>query len=130
MSLNLLFVTAISGLTAVAMGAFGAHGLKAVLTAEMMAVYKTAVDYHMWHALALGLIALLKRQAEDSRCLSLAGGFMFAGILLFSGSLYLLAVLNMKWLGMITPIGGICFLLGWGMLAFFAYKQGKVNRPL
>ncbi len=120
-----LFLTALSAFSGVAMGAFGAHGLKTLLSAEMMAVYKTAVDYHMWHALGLGLIGLLIQQSGQARYLTIAGWFMFSGIVLFSGSLYLLAILNMKWLGMITPLGGICFLIGWSFLALFAYKVDK-----
>ncbi|MCK5831215.1 MAG: DUF423 domain-containing protein [Methylococcales bacterium] len=125
MQLNFLFLSALCGLTGVAMGAFGAHGLKAVLSPEMLAVYKTAVDYQMWHALGLGLIALLYQQTPDSVHLKWAGQLMFAGILLFSGSLYLLAILNIKWLGMITPLGGIAFLIAWGLVAFFAYHSNN-----
>lgn len=118
-----LLLAAISALTGVAMGAFGAHGLKAILSPEMLAVYKTAVDYQMWHALGLGLIAVFYQQNPDSIHLKWAGKLMFAGILLFSGSLYLLAILNMKWLGMITPLGGVAFLAAWGLVITFAYKN-------
>ena len=104
-----LFLSAVCGLTGVAMGAFGAHGLKAILTTEMLAVYKTAVDYQMWHALGLGLIAIFRQQVPESALLKWAGWLMFVGIVLFSGSLYLLAILNAKWLGMITPLGGVAF---------------------
>jgi len=120
---NFLFLSAICGLTGVAMGAFGAHGLKAVLSVEMLAVYKTAVDYQMWHALGLGLIAIFKMQSPDSNHLKWAGWLMFAGIVLFSGSLYLLAISGAKWMGMITPLGGVCFLAAWVWLAIFAYKS-------
>ena len=122
MQLNLLFISAVCGLTGVAMGAFGAHGLKNLLTPEMLAVYKTAVDYQMWHALGLGLIAIVKQQSPESEYLNRAGWMMFVGILLFSGSLYLLAILNAKGLGMVTPIGGVFFLLAWLQLAMFAYQ--------
>jgi len=120
---NFLFLSAICGLTGVAMGAFGAHGLKAILSAEMMAVYKTAVDYQMWHALGLGVIAVFSQLSPDSGHLNKAGWLMFSGILLFSGSLYLLATLNIKWLGMITPIGGLCFLAAWFYVLLFSYKS-------
>jgi uncharacterized membrane protein YgdD (TMEM256/DUF423 family) len=113
-----LFLAAIAGFTGVAMGAFGAHALKAILSENLMDVYKTAVSYQMWHALALGLIAA----QPFSRRLYWAGCLMAVGIVLFSGSLYLLAILNYSWLGMITPIGGICFLLAWGLLAYDVYK--------
>jgi len=118
-----LFLAAIMAMTGVGLGAFGAHGLKTVLTAEMLAVYKTAVDYQMWHALGLGLIGVIQQNSSPSAWLNLAGGLMFAGIILFSGSLYLLAILNIKWLGMITPLGGICFLLSWGIMVFYAYPK-------
>ena len=120
-----LFLSAVCGLTGVAMGAFGAHGLKAILTTEMLAVYKTAVDYQMWHALGLGLIAIFRQQAPESALLKWAGWLMFVGIILFSGSLYLLAILNAKWLGMITPLGGVAFLSAWLCVIVFAYKSTK-----
>ena len=120
-----LFLSAVCGLTGVAMGAFGAHGLKAILTPEMLAVYKTAVDYQMWHALGLGLIAVFRQQTPESALLKWAGWLMFGGILLFSGSLYLLAILNIKWLGMITPLGGIAFLAAWICVTIFAFKSTK-----
>jgi len=122
----ILFLSAICGLTGVAMGAFGAHGLKAILSADMLAVYKTAVDYQMWHALGLGVIAVFQQQSPESSQLKWAGRFMFSGILLFSGSLYLLSISGLKWLGMITPLGGVCFLLGWFFVAVFSYKSTRV----
>lgn len=118
-----LFLAALSALTAVALGAFGAHGLQHVLSAKMLAVYKTGVTYQMWHALGLGIIAIVKQQAPDSRLLHWAGWMMFAGILLFSGSLYLLTLLNLRWLGMITPIGGVSFIIAWTLLAVFAARK-------
>lgn len=118
-----LFLSAVSGLTGVAMGAFGAHGLKTILSPEMLAVYRTGVDYQMWHALGLGLIAICRQQAPESALLKWAGWSMFAGIVLFSGSLYLLAILNIKWLGMITPLGGVAFLIAWIAVAVFAFKE-------
>ena len=119
-----LFLSAVCALTGVAMGAFGAHGLKAMLGPEMLAVYKTAVDYQMWHALGLGLIALLKHQAVASKLLLWAGWLMFAGIILFSGSLYVLAIANIRWLGMITPFGGMAFLIAWLLVMLFAFNNG------
>jgi len=118
-----LFLSAVSGLTGVAMGAFGAHGLKTILSPEMLAVYRTAVDYQMWHALGLGIIAVFRQQSPEAVLLKCAGWSMFAGIVLFSGSLYLLATLNVKWLGMITPLGGVAFLIAWIAVAIFAFKS-------
>jgi len=123
--MQFLLLSAICGLTGVAMGAFGAHGLKTILSPEMLTVYKTAVDYQMWHALGLGLIAIFYQQAPDSIHLKRAGWLMFSGIILFSGSLYLLAILNIKWLGMLTPFGGVAFILAWTYVAFFAYTTQK-----
>ncbi len=120
-----LLLSALSAFLAVAMGAFGAHALKVVLTPDMLAVYKTAVTYQMWHALGLGLIAVLRQQNPDVRLVSYAGWLMFAGIILFSGSLYVLSLSGVKWLGMIAPIGGLCFLSAWLLLIIFAYKNHK-----
>jgi uncharacterized membrane protein YgdD (TMEM256/DUF423 family) len=119
----LLFLAALSAMTGVAMGAFGAHGLKAVLSTEMLAVYKTAVMYQMWHALGLGLIACLLHQMGNSPWLRWAGRLMFAGIVLFSGSLYGLVLLELPKLGMITPIGGVAWLMAWCLLLIFAIRK-------
>jgi len=118
-----LFFAAVSGFIAVAMGAFGAHGLKAILDADMLAVYKTAVMYQFWHSLGLGLIAVFQLHAPTSKRLIQAGWAMLTGIVLFSGSLYLLALSGIKGLGMITPFGGLAFLAAWGLLAGFAYGE-------
>ena len=118
-----LFLSALSAFFAVVMGAFGAHALKTILTADMLAVYKTAVTYQMWHALGLGLIALLRYHHPQSSLIKYAGWLMFAGIILFSGSLYVLSLSGLKWLGMITPIGGVCFLSAWLLLMIFALRS-------
>lgn len=120
-----LFLSTLCAFIAVAMGAFGAHGLKAILTPDMLAVYKTAVTYQMWHAFGLGLIALLRAQNPEINTLKYAGWLMFAGIILFSGSLYLLSLSGLKWLGMITPLGGLCFLSAWLLLIIFSFKSFK-----
>ena len=118
-----LFAAAISALVVIALGAFGAHGLQSILTVKMLAVYKTAVTYQMWHALGLGIISLLTRQTPDSKLLSWSGSLMITGIFLFSGSLYLLSLLNLKWLGMITPLGGVAFIISWILLAIYAAQK-------
>ncbi len=120
-----LLLSAVCGFIGVAMGAFGAHGLKTILSADMLAVYRTGVDYQMWHALGLGLIAVFQQKNPDSCHLRWAGWFMFSGVVLFSGSLYLLAIFNIRGLGMITPLGGVAFLIAWGLVAFFAYQSSK-----
>jgi len=122
---NFLLLASLSALTGVGMGAFGAHGLKTVISPEMLAVYQTGVTYQMWHALGLVGVALIHRQAPNSKLLHWAGYLMFAGIVLFSGSLYALALLNHTWLGMITPIGGVCFLTAWLLIAVFALPNTR-----
>ena len=110
----------------VAAGAFGAHGLKALLSVEMLAVFETAVRYQMYHALALVLTGILLDRSvapEGRTSLRLAGRLFLAGVLLFSGSLYLLALSEIRWLGAITPIGGFCFIAGWGVLAWAANRK-------
>jgi uncharacterized membrane protein YgdD (TMEM256/DUF423 family) len=128
MKSGFLFLGAISALIGVGMGAFGAHGLKATLSPEMLTVYQTGVTYQMWHALGLIGIALMRRQVSESKLLNWAGYLMFFGIVLFSGSLYLLALLNLTWLGMITPIGGISFLIAWLLIAIFAAQKQHHSR--
>ncbi len=121
MQARFLFLAALAGFTGVAMGAFGAHGLKDMLSEHYLDVYKTAVNYQMWHALLLALVAILPEQTA----LTWAGWSLATGIVLFSGSLYLLAILKVNWLGMITPFGGIAFLLAWSLLAFAAFKHQR-----
>ncbi|SJM91175.1 DUF423 domain-containing protein [Crenothrix polyspora] len=128
MKSTLLGLGALCAFFAVAMGAFGAHALKGVLSPEMLAVYHTAVDYQMWHALGLIAIAQLRVHAPDSALLIWAGVLMFLGIVLFSGSLYGLSLRELKWLGMITPIGGVCFLIAWLLIALFTIKKPSTGR--
>jgi len=114
-----LFVGAVAGFLAVALGAFGAHGLRSRLSPEMLAVFETAVRYHIYHALAIVLVALMLGRF-DGWMFRAAGWAFTVGIVLFSGSLYLLAMTGVTMLGAITPIGGIALLLGWGFLAVAA----------
>lgn len=116
-----LFLAAVAGFLGVAMGAFGAHGLKNILSEHYLDVYKTAVNYQMWHALLLALIAVL----PEHKLLRWAGWSLVAGMVLFSGSLYLLAIFQIGWLGMITPFGGVAFLLAWGLMAFVAFQSRR-----
>jgi uncharacterized membrane protein YgdD (TMEM256/DUF423 family) len=121
-----VFVTigALSGFLAVAAGAFGAHALRERLSADMLAVFQTGVTYQMYHALALvGVAILLGRFSVDgSAWLSASGWLFLAGTLLFSGSLYALALSGTTWLGAITPLGGVAFLLGWLALAIGIWR--------
>ena len=108
-------------LLAVALGAFGAHGLKDVLTQDMKAIYETGVRYQAYHALALFVVAWLCERAPSRA--SAAGVCFAAGILLFSGSLYALSLTGVRKLGAITPIGGLFFLAGWTILLTAPYKS-------
>jgi len=114
MDRNWLGIAAINGALAVMAGAFAAHGLKARLSADSLAVFETGARYHMYHALAMGLAALVSAGRASV-------AFM-GGILLFSGSLYLLALTGAPILGAVTPIGGLCFIAGWAFLAWRAFK--------
>jgi uncharacterized membrane protein YgdD (TMEM256/DUF423 family) len=122
MTRTLLLVAALAGFSAVALGAFGAHGLKSRVEPELLAVWQTAVQYHLAHALALLFVALLLRQA-GGHALLWSGGAFAAGIVLFSGSLYLLVLTGVRTLGIITPFGGLAFLAGWLALAVAAFRN-------
>lgn len=114
-------VGALSAFMGVAAGAFGAHGLKSHLSAEMLSVFEVGVRYQMYHAFAL--IAVACAQAKWPSVLVTTGGWLFViGTILFSGSLYLLSVTGVKWLGMITPLGGLAFLAGWICVAWSVRK--------
>lgn len=117
-----LFIAAISGFLAVALGAFGAHGLKQKLSADMLAVYHTGVQYHFYHTLALFGVALLMLQLPPSAALRWSALLFCIGIVIFSGSLYVLAISGIRWLGAITPLGGVAFLAGWILLALAVWN--------
>ena len=121
MDKTFLLVGAVTGLLAVGFGAFGAHGLRGRLSPEMLAVFETGVRYHMYHALAILLVAALIGRIEGGRLLPVAGWCFAAGIAIFSGSLYALAVTGVTVLGAITPIGGLAFLAGWACLIIAAF---------
>ncbi len=110
-----LLVGALFALLSVGLGAFGAHGLKAKISADMLAVFQTGVQYQFYHALALLLLGLLMKQIP-SPLLVWSGGFMITGIIMFSGSLYMLALTGNKLFGPITPLGGVFFILAWLMM--------------
>ncbi len=107
-------------LLGIALGAFGAHGLKHILSPEMKQVYETGVQYQIYHALALFIVASLVAR-NLSPWASWSGYFFIAGILLFSGSLYILSLSGIKKIGWITPIGGLSFIAGWAFLLFSTY---------
>lgn len=115
---------AVSAFLSVAAGAFGAHALKARLPEDLLTIFETGARYHMYHS--LGLIAIgLVAQLRPSPLLSGAGWAMVAGIVLFSGSLYALALTGVRVLGAITPLGGLGFLAGWAMLAIGVWRSGS-----
>lgn len=117
-------IGAVNTLLAIALGAFLAHALDGQLSSRMQEVYATAVEYHTWHALGLILLALcfpyIQRQ---QRMLMVSAQCMILGIVLFCGSLYLLAVTQLRWLGMITPFGGLSFMLAWLLLAIAFWRE-------
>jgi len=122
MERRFVLVAGLAGGLAVILGAFGAHGLKGRLDPAHLEVFDVAVRYHMYHALALlGLAALLSRR-PGQRMLQAAGWLFLAGMVLFSGSLYLLTLTGLRGLGMITPVGGLAFIAGWLSIALAAHK--------
>ncbi len=134
MDRRLTWLTAFLGFTGVAFGAFGAHGLKALVrelpdAADRLGWWETASRYHLLHALAVGLVAVLAAHVAGNFPRFAAWAFTL-GVLLFSGSLYVMAFTGARGLGVVTPIGGVCFLAGWIAVAFGARKLGTAHpRP-
>lgn len=120
-----LCAAAVSGLLAVVLGAFGAHGLRERLPADMLAIYQTGVQYHFYHTLGLFGVAVLLLQWRTSQLLRWSGNLFIVGLIIFSGSLYLLAATGVRWLGAITPIGGVAFIASWLLLAVFAWRAAR-----
>jgi len=106
---------------AVALGAFAAHGLKARLSPDMLTIFEVGVRYHMYHAFGLIAVAWAASRWPQSSA-ALAGWSFIFGIVIFSGSLYLLSITGIRWLGAITPVGGVAFLIGWLLLAWSAWR--------
>jgi uncharacterized membrane protein YgdD (TMEM256/DUF423 family) len=121
MDRTFLWVGALAGFIGVALGAFGAHGLRSRLSAEMLAVFETGVRYQMYHAMAILIVAFAVARLDG--WLIRAAGWLFAvGIVLFSGSLYVLALTGITTLGAVTPLGGLVFLVGWAALVIAAFR--------
>ncbi len=120
MNKHFLLIAAVLGFLGVAFGAFGAHGLRNRLSPEMLAVFEIGVRYQMYHVFALLAVAAAIGHFGQVRLLTIAGWSFIAGTLIFSGSLYALALTGTGMFGAITPIGGLGFLIGWACLAFFA----------
>ena len=120
----LLILGATSGFAAVALGAFGAHGLQDLVDVGRQQAFATAVQYHGWHALAVIAAGLAARQS-GTRALAVAGWLFIAGMLLFSGSIYALVLGAPRWLGPVTPVGGTLLMAGWVALAVGFWKAGS-----
>jgi uncharacterized membrane protein YgdD (TMEM256/DUF423 family) len=121
MERTFLALGALSAGLAVAAGAFGAHGLRARITPELLAVFETGARYQMYHALGLLAVGWAAGRWQASGA-GAAGWLFVAGTVLFSGSLYLLALGGPRWLGAVTPVGGLCFLVGWALFAWAVFR--------
>jgi uncharacterized membrane protein YgdD (TMEM256/DUF423 family) len=117
-----LVLAAVLLFVAVGAGAFGAHALKARLAPDLLAVYQTAVQYHFWHALGLLAVGILLAHRPDSVALATAGWMLVAGVLLFAGSLYALALTGSRGFGAVAPLGGAALLAAWAVLAWAAWR--------
>lgn len=122
----IIITGAVLAFLGVAIGAFGAHALKARLAADMLAVYQTGVQYHLVHALGIVLIGTLVQMLPASKWLPIAGWVMVAGVIIFSGSLYALSVTGVRILGAITPLGGIALLAAWVLVGIGVAKAGQL----
>ncbi|MEO8196482.1 MAG: DUF423 domain-containing protein [Thermoanaerobaculia bacterium] len=131
MDRGFLTLGALSAGLAVALGAFAAHGLKARLDPQALATFEVGARYQMYHALALLAVGLLAERwpGQESGLLVWSGALFLAGTLLFSGSLYALGLTGFRWLGAITPFGGVAFLAGWGCLAAAALRLPRSAAP-
>lgn len=119
----LLVTGAINGALAVLLGAFGAHGLRERVSAQMLTTWETASQYHFFHALALLIVGMLAHQLNETALL-IPGWILLAGLVVFSGSLYLLVLTDQRWLGAITPLGGTALIVGWAWLAWSLARLG------
>ena len=117
-----LFLGSANMFLVVILGAFGAHGLKERLSPEMMLIYQTGIQYHFYHAAGLLIVGILTFFLQVSSLIRWSGLLMVVGIVIFSGSLYLLSVTGARWLGAITPVGGTAFVVAWFLLAIACLK--------
>jgi len=131
-----LQIACLFALFGVILGAFGAHALESRLSPERLATFETGVRYQMYHAIALLLVAILAAFLKEQRFIRIAGWLLVIGTLLFSGSIYLLACRELiglttwRWLGPLTPIGGTCLIIAWGLLFFTATKIQNKNHEI
>ncbi len=117
-----------AALLAVMAGAYGSHGLRGTLDARGLEVFQTAVTYQMYHAIALVLVALLALSSLNRRLLAAAAVLFGAGIVMFSGSLYLLVLTDLRWIGPLTPLGGLCFMMAWALMIVAAVRYPRVSK--
>ena len=120
--ISFLFAT-IGGALAVVLGAFGSHCLRGRIEERLLETFQTAVEYQMYHCLALMMVAVLMREWGSSVALEIASYAFILGVLLFSGSLYGLVLMHMKWLGPVTPVGGLCLIVGWIALVYSGFQS-------
>lgn len=124
MTKQFILIASILGFIGVAIGAFGAHGLEDTLVEnDREDTFQTASEYHMIHVFALITVAWISTQVDDKKYLRWAGNFFTAGTLIFSGSLYILAIFDLGFMGAVAPIGGVCLLMGWACLGWTAWKH-------
>jgi uncharacterized membrane protein YgdD (TMEM256/DUF423 family) len=121
-----IILGSLNALIGVGLGAFGAHGLKSKVAPDMLTVWETAVQYHLVHALGLIMIGILCQLMPEASLVRTSGWLLLAGIVMFSGSLYALVLTGTKPLGIITPIGGVAFLVGWLLLALSAWRAASL----
>lgn len=126
MQRTFMIVMGISGALVVALGAFGAHAMESRISADLLATYETATRYHFYHTLALTAVIMALSRWPESRLPAIAGWLFLTGILLFSGSLYLLVFSGLTWFGAITPLGGVAFITGWFLLAVTAWRHHTI----
>jgi uncharacterized membrane protein YgdD (TMEM256/DUF423 family) len=126
MGKTFLLIAAISGLLVVAIGAFGAHGLKGRVSQEMLAVFQTSVQYHFYHTFALLAVGILLLSYPQAGSLNWSGWLFCVGIVIFSGSLYVMTLTDLRWLGAITPLVGVALIAGWLMMVLGIYRHINV----
>ena len=117
-----IVVASLSACIAVGLGAFAAHALKEKLSPDLFSIWEVGVRYHMYHALGLIAVAWVVAQFPESNA-AIAGWFFVGGTVIFSGSLYVLSLTGERWIGAITPLGGVCFLIGWVWLAWSVWRS-------
>ena len=123
MKMHFISLGSVNAAFAVVLGAFGANALNTKISLEALGTFQTGVQYHFYHSLGLIIIGIISRSAKRSKALPISGWAMLSGIILFSGSLYIISIAGIRSVGIITPIGGILFILSWLLLAVASFKQ-------